>query len=160
MGRKLAVITTSCAMILAFGVAGASIADAAPKPVVSGAAFGERSGTGHVSVTAFGNKNNASGSFVFTDTSGATFTGKVTCTYRKGNRVVVTGPVDGQVFGTEALVLWFQDGGPNGAGDAFDAAGTSLDAAAKCATNFPLNHFDVLPPSAYYVVTSGDIAIK
>jgi hypothetical protein len=157
MLRILTIVMATVLATLANGTATAPVAYAEPNAVVSGDVTGVRgdTGTGHATFTASGSPSQASGSYTFTDTGGATFTGEVTCLYRELYRVVLTGPITGSTS-DEAFVLWIQDNRP----DAFDAAISSTDAARQCqATNFALNRFDELPSTVYYVVTSGDIVI-
>ena len=157
MRRLLTMVTATVLVAVAYGAATAPVAYAKPKDaVVSGDVTGVRGdGTGRATFTATGSPSQASGSFTFTDSGGATFTGTVTCLYREKKRAVLTGPITGGSGGGDAFVLWVQDSKP----DAFDAATTSIEAARQCQTNFPLNRFDEQPSEDYYVVTSGNIVI-
>jgi hypothetical protein len=157
IGRMLAIVTATVLAASGYAAATAPVAYAkAETAVVSGDVTGVRGDTEtrHATFTASGSPSQASGSYTFTDTGGATLTGEVTCLYRELNRAVLTGPITGSTY-NEAFVLWIQDNRP----DAFDAAISNTDAARQCQTNFPLNRFDELPSTDYYVVTSGDIVV-
>jgi hypothetical protein len=157
MRRMLTIVMATVLAALAYSTATTPVAYAkADDAVVSGDVMGVRgdTGTGHVTFTASGSPNQASGFYTFTYTGGATFTGRVTCLYSELNRAVLTGPITGSTS-DEAFVLWIQDNRP----DAFDAAISSTDTARQCQTNFALNRFDELPATDYYVLTSGDIVI-
>ena len=125
---------------------------------------GEGDTTAQLSFKASGTPTQAKGHFTYQEPRGYTVKGKVTCYYQEGNRAVLTGPVREKPFttGTEAFVIWVMDGPSTSTGnpEGFDVAGTSLSGAADCQNNFPLDRFDFLDPSQYFVVTSGDIRIQ
>jgi len=125
---------------------------------------GESGGPFKLRFKASGTTTEARGHFAYTEPSGYTLRGDVTCYYQVGNRAVFTGPVTYEANpdnNTESIVIWVADNDPGlGGRDAFDVAGGAL-LGPDCDQNFPLDRFDDAGVQAsLYYVTKGNIVVR